>query len=124
MKSDKILVFIPAYNCEKQLPRVLAQLDHVIMSYITDVIIVNNCSIDGTVEAAKNYLCSHPEIPCKILNNNENYNLGGSHKVAFQYAIKNGFDYVAMTRRIFMTSSRFCGHMPTGRRTVYSALGL
>ncbi len=29
-----------------------------------------------------------------LVRNNENYGLGGSHKVAFSYAIKNEFDYM------------------------------
>ena len=35
---DRILLFIPAYNCEKQITRVLSQLDWEVMSYIDDVI--------------------------------------------------------------------------------------
>ncbi len=92
--KDKILLFIPAYNCEKQLPRVLAQLDNSVMRFITEIIIINNLSTDHTVQAATDYLKQHPELPCKIINNNKNYNLGGSHKVAFHYALKYGFDYV------------------------------
>lgn len=94
MQKDRILVFIPAYNCEKQLPRVLAQLDDTVMKYISEIIIVNNLSTDNTVPAAEQYLKQHPELPCKILNNKQNYNLGGSHKVAFHYALKHGFDYI------------------------------
>src|SRR5699024_2117559 len=30
----------------------------------------------------------------RLLRNNKNYGLGGSHKVAFNYAIQNNFDYV------------------------------
>lgn len=94
MTNDKILVFIPCYNCEKQISRVLAQLDEKVLPYVTEVILVNNLSPDHTVDVAKEYLTAHPEIPCKIINNNQNYNLGGSHKVAFNYALDHGFDYV------------------------------
>ncbi len=94
MAKDRILVFIPAYNCEKQITRVLAQLEGKVSEYIDEVIIVNNLSTDNTVEAAKEYLSAHPSIPCRIINNNSNYNLGGSHKTAFNYALKNGFDHI------------------------------
>ena len=33
-------------------------------------------------------------FPIKVLKNRENYGLGGSHKVAFNYAIENNFDYI------------------------------
>lgn len=94
MEKEKILVFIPAYNCEEQLPRVLSQINNAILEYIDEIIIVNNLSTDGTVDAARNYLSNRPELPCRIINNDSNYNLGGSHKVAFSYAIKNNFDYM------------------------------
>lgn len=92
--GPKILLFIPGYNCEKQIPRVLAQVDDAVGAYITEIIMVNNRSTDGTEQAVADFGRAHPALPLKLLRNNENYGLGGSHKVAFDYAIKNGFDYV------------------------------
>jgi glycosyltransferase involved in cell wall biosynthesis len=91
---DKILLFIPAYNCEKQIPRVLQQLDSEVVKYITEVIVVNNRSTDKTESVVRKFAGSHPELNIHLLRNSENYNLGGSHKVAFKYAADNGFDYV------------------------------
>lgn len=91
---ERILLFIPMYNCEKQITRVLGQIDETVRAYISEVIVVNNRSTDGGEAAAVEYCKAHPELPVKILRNDENYGLGGSHKVAFQYAIENGFDYV------------------------------
>ncbi len=91
----KILLFIPMYNCEKQIVRVLKQLTDEVCSFLSEVIIVNNRSTDNGENAVINYLKEN-NLPLKVslLRNNENYGLGGSHKVAFQYAIKNEFDYV------------------------------
>ena len=94
--KDKILLFIPAYNCEKQIVRVLEQLNESLLRFIDEVIVVNNRSTDGTQEAVKGFIEDHPQLPVKLFCNNENYGLGGSHKVAFDYAIKNGFDYVVV----------------------------
>ncbi len=92
---DKILLFIPMYNCEKQIVRVLSQLDAQVCSFLSEVIIVNNRSTDGGEDAVREYLSQrHLELPVRLLRNEENYGLGGSHKVAFQYAIKKRFDYV------------------------------
>ncbi len=94
---NKILLFIPMYNCEKQIVRVLRQLTPEICKHFSEVIIVNNRSTDRSEEAVQEHLKREPvSIPLKLLRNTENYGLGGSHKVAFQYAIKNGFDYVAV----------------------------
>lgn len=92
--KHKILLFIPAYNCEKQITRVLDQLSPEVMTYITEVIVVNNRSTDNTEEAVKSYIENHKRLPITLLRNRENYGLGGSHKVAFEYACEHGFDYV------------------------------
>lgn len=91
---DRILLFIPAYNCEKQIVRVLGQLDASVMKYITEVVVINNLSTDSTEEAVKRFIEKHKDIPVKLLRNDENYGLGGSHKSAFTYAKENEFDYV------------------------------
>lgn len=92
--KEKILLFIPGYNCEKQVVRVLGQLDDTILPYIHKVIMVNNQSTDGTEEAVSAFIEQNPRIPVTLLRNNDNYGLGGSHKVAFQYAVREGYDYV------------------------------
>ncbi len=96
MKKNRILLFIPAYNCEKQIVRVLEQLDKEVMTYIEEVIVINNRSTDGTEEAVLEYAHDHGELNLKLFRNDENYGLGGSQKVAFNYAVDNGFDYVVM----------------------------
>lgn len=92
--KDKILVFIPGYNCEKQIVRVLKQFDKNVLKYIDEIIFVNNRSTDNTEKAVLNYKKENTKLPIKVLRNDENYNLGGSHKVAFNYALKNKYDYL------------------------------
>lgn len=94
--KDKILLFIPAYNCEKQIVRVLGQLDEGVMKYITEVVVINNISTDNTEQVVQRFMKKHSDIPVKLLRNDENYGLGGSHKSAFAYAKENGFDYVVV----------------------------
>lgn len=92
---DKILLFIPMYNCEKQIVRVLDQLNGETAEYLEEIIIVNNRSTDQGEETVRDYLDSHAlGVPVKLLRNRDNYGLGGSHKVAFEYALKKDFDYV------------------------------
>jgi glycosyltransferase involved in cell wall biosynthesis len=90
----KTLLFIPGYNCEQQIKRVFNQLDGPILNYLDEIIFVNNLSQDHSEEVAIEYAKSHPMLPLKILRNANNYGLGGSHKVAFSYGIKNNFDYI------------------------------
>ena len=96
MEKDRIMLFIPAYNCEKQIVRVLEQLDAEVMKYIEEVVVINNRSTDGTEEAVLRFKSEHRELPLVLLRNDENYGLGGSQKVAFARAIDKGFRYVVM----------------------------
>lgn len=97
LMMDKILLFIPMYNCEKQIVRVLEQLNAEVCSYLSEVIIINNRSTDNGEEAVRKYLSEHKlSIRTSLFHNDDNYGLGGSHKVAFQYAIDNDFDYVIL----------------------------
>lgn len=93
--ENKILLFIPMYNCEKQIVRVLNQLNDEVCNYIHEVIIVNNRSTDDGEAVVQEYLEKNKiSIKINLLRNDDNYGLGGSHKVAFQYAVENGFDHV------------------------------
>ena len=92
--KDSILLFIPGYNCEKQVIRVLNQIDKEVSSYIKEIIFVNNRSTDNTEKAVLNYKSKSYVPKIRVLRNDDNYNLGGSHKVAFEYAMQHKYDYV------------------------------
>ncbi len=94
--DEKMMLFIPAYNCEKQIVRVLAQLDEEVLPYFDEILVVNNRSTDGTEKAVLDYLGENPHLPVKLMRNDENYGLGGSQKMAFGYAVEHGYDYVCM----------------------------
>ena len=93
MKQDKILVAVPMYNCEKQIPRVIAQFDDELQSFITELLIIDNGSKDNSLEAAKSALPDLKNMKATLYQNCDNYSLGGTHKVAFNYALNNDFDY-------------------------------
>lgn len=94
-KQPKILVFIPTYRCAPQISRVLSQFNTEIQLHIDTVIIIDNKSPDNTINVA---IDTGKEIftNCKFIvwENNDNYGLGGSHKAAFNYGIKNNYDYL------------------------------
>src|SRR4051794_37417334 len=90
--SERILVFIPMYNCEKQIVRVLGQFDPKAQAMFSELIIIDNGSKDGSLNAAKQAASQLTQLKCRIFKNDDNYSLGGSHKVAFNYAIQNNFD--------------------------------
>ena len=93
---ERLLIFIPCYNCEAQIPRVLHQLQALPEGLADEVLVIDNGSRDGTVEAARQAVAGLTAIPAKVVRNSENYNLGGSHKSAFAYAAANGFSHVVV----------------------------
>lgn len=95
--QDKILVFIPMYQCERQIPRVIKRISSLegAQSFFTEVLIVDNKSKDQSVEQAKKAV-QNLNIYAKIIQNCENNYLGGSHKVAFRYALERQYDYVVV----------------------------
>jgi glycosyltransferase involved in cell wall biosynthesis len=96
IKPARILIFIPAYRCATQISRVLKQIDSTVQAMVDTVLVVDNRSPDETqVEAIRG---SRELKFCNsvVWENAGNYGLGGSHKVAFQYAIANSFDYVVV----------------------------
>lgn len=96
-KKPKILVFIPTYRCEHQVHRVLAQFNDLVQSYIDTVMVVDNLSPDETqniaIDTGKKIFTNCQFI---VWKNNNNYGLGGSHKAAFHYALKNNYDYLVV----------------------------
>ena len=90
----KILVFIPMYNCEKQIPRVISQFDEETQKLFTEILVVDNISKDNSLLVAEEALKKLKSIKTTLIQNKENVSLGGSHKVAFNYAIENEYDYI------------------------------
>lgn len=95
---ERILIFIPMYTCQKQIPRVIekiAALPPRERRLFSQVLIVDNRSPDGSVAAAAEAI-RHLDVPALVVRNRENVSLGGSHKAAFLYAAAQGFDYVTV----------------------------
>jgi glycosyltransferase involved in cell wall biosynthesis len=92
---SKILIAIPAYNCAKQITRVLDEIDNPLLERVAEIAIFDNRSSDSTVENALVYKKSDRlGKKLHIYRNVENYNLGGTHKVAFLRAKSQGYSHV------------------------------
>jgi dolichol-phosphate mannosyltransferase len=97
MKRPKILVAIPAYNCEKQIGRVLKGFDKKLLDRVNRVIVIDDRGGDDTAKAAKTAIDKYKiGDKVKVVQNVQNLGLGGSHKMAFLYGEKMGADYVAI----------------------------
>lgn len=97
-KGLKVAVVMPAYNAEKTLR---TAYDEVVAQEIADtVVIVDDCSKDGTEEVARK-LCSlqaaRTPLPRLIYRRHErNRGYGGNQKSCYELALKEGADIVVM----------------------------
>jgi dolichol-phosphate mannosyltransferase len=93
----KILVAIPAYNCEKQIGRVLKGFDQKLLDRVEKVIVIDDRGKDNTAAAAQAVIDEMKFGPkIEVVVNDRNLGLGGSHKMAFLYGEKMGADFVAI----------------------------
>ena len=74
----------------------LSTLNNDILEFFSEILVINNQSTDAGEEQVINFAKNNPTLPIKLIRNNKNFGLGGSHKIAFQYAIDNNFDYVCI----------------------------
>jgi len=96
--QKRILIFIPAYNVEKQILRVLKRIPIQDLSgHFIQILIIEDRSKDDTKQVIENYIKTNPSNNLiKVINNEKNYGYGGVQKIAFNYALKNNYDYVIM----------------------------
>ena len=94
---SKIILFIPCYNCDKQILRVIDQLEsNDNYQYFNEILLIDNRSQDSTVKKSVDKLIDINIDNIKVLRNSENVGLGGTHKVAFNYAKQNNASHVAV----------------------------
>ena len=100
MSKEKILLFIPVYNCKTQALRVAKKISSQNLSHFHKIVFIDNKSDDHTADELRNFINNYgsSELQKKavVKVNLDNINLGGSHKVMFEYAIDNCFDFIAI----------------------------
>lgn len=132
MKINKLSVIIPAYNEEKTIHLILDKVKEVeLLDNITkEVVIVNDCSKDGTEEAIHRYMEANPELGISYFKHEKNQGKGaalhtGIQKASGEYLIIQDADleydpreYNMLLRPVIegfadvVYGSRFMGHNP------------
>ena len=92
----KILVVVPTYNCRDQILKVLTDIKKYAIPDNVTIWIVDNLSQDGTFESAKKFIHESNLTRIYAYQSVENNNLGGTHKIGFNEAINNGYEFVAI----------------------------
>jgi glycosyltransferase involved in cell wall biosynthesis len=93
----RLLVFVIAYYAEDTLTTVLERIPRSMFEdYDCHVLVVDDASGDRTNEVGRAYRRAHPEIAMTVLRNEFNQGYGGNQKVGYAFAIREGYDLVAM----------------------------
>lgn len=93
----RVLIFVVAYYAESTLTWVLNRIPkEVFESFDCEVLVVDDGSQDRTFEIGEEYRREHPEIRLTVLRNELNQGYGGNQKIGYTYAIRRGFDVVAL----------------------------
>jgi glycosyltransferase involved in cell wall biosynthesis len=85
-RSKKVVVVMPAYNAEKTLERTL---DDIPRDWVDEIILVDDCSKDGTVALAR-------KLGLLVIVHPENRGYGANQKTCYTEALKRGADIMIM----------------------------
>lgn len=85
-KTARVIVTMPAYNAAKTL---LKTFEDIPKGTVHEVILVDDCSNDETVETAKS-------MDIKVIKHPHNVGYGGNQKTCYMEALRDGADIVIM----------------------------
>ena len=81
-------IVIPCYNEAATIHRILDKVNAVQLTnnIEKEIILVNDCSKDGTKEALEKYIATHPEVNYRLLNHEVNKGKGAALHTGIQHA--------------------------------------
>ena len=132
MSIQKLSILIPAYNEENTIQVILEKIAAVELDnkIAKEIIIVNDCSTDKTVDSIENYISAHPELDIRFFSQERNMGKGAAINRAIQecsgdFLLVQDADleydpqeYNLLLKPVFMDDadvvygSRFIGHHP------------
>ncbi len=93
-EKKRVLILVVAYNAERTIEQVVQRVPPELLTYETEVLILDDSSQDATFAKARTHKQS--PFPVAVLHNPVNQGYGGNQKIGFHYAILHGFDIVAL----------------------------
>jgi glycosyltransferase involved in cell wall biosynthesis len=92
----RLLIFVVAYNAERTIEDVLTRIPPELAElYEVEVLVIDDSSRDRTFERGED---AREGLPFRlhVLYNPVNQGYGGNQKIGFHFAIRRGFDFVAL----------------------------
>lgn len=95
-RGRKVLLYLPAYNQATMIEKVLDRIPEEARNDAAEILVVDNCSPDGTADRARDYAARHGCRNLQVVRNERNLGYGGSQQLAYRRAIDRGYDAVVM----------------------------
>jgi glycosyltransferase involved in cell wall biosynthesis len=99
--NPKVIVVMPAYNAEKTLARTMADIPP---GTAHDIILVDDCSKDGTVALAR-------KLGLRVIEHEHNLGYGGNQKTCYREALAAGADIVVMIHPDYQYDARLIPYL-------------
>lgn len=96
LQGKKIAVVMPAYNAEKTFLKTFEDIPH---EYVDEIILVDDCSQDGTVALARS-------MGVSTVVHSQNRGYGGNQKTCYREACASGADIIVMVHPDYQYSPR------------------
>jgi len=103
IEDPRVIVVMPAYNAEAT---VEATVRDIPTSVVDEIILVDDCSRDRTVEVARG-------LGLTVIEHPENRGYGGNQKTCYDAALERGADIVIMIHPDYQYDSRLAGGIVT-----------
>lgn len=100
--GQKLVVILPAYNASKTLERTLREIPS---SIVDEIVLVDDCSTDGTAELARSLGVRH------VIEHDRNRGYGANQKTCYDKALELSADLVIMLHPDYQYSPRLIESM-------------
>ena len=97
MANNKLLILIVAYNAEVTLENTINRIPEELLgdsTWDTEILVIDDASQDNTFQIGKK--CQLYNTKVTVLKNPVNQGYGGNQKLGYHYALKHGFNIVAL----------------------------
>jgi len=86
--NKKLSIIIPVYNEERTIHLILDKVRDVELTSGLDkeVVVVNDCSTDNTLDSLKNYMATNPAMPIQLFSHEQNQGKGAALHTGIRHA--------------------------------------
>lgn len=95
--KHRLLIFVVAYNAETTLLPVLDRIpENLFDLFETEILVIDDASSDNTFTLGADRAKTWSACKITVLKNPKNQGYGGNQKLGYEYAVKHGYDSVAL----------------------------